>query len=570
MRHKRSYIDYIKKLFVKYFISVILIISTLYVFSLYFAYQVIVVKENQKASMIWSKTMAEDLQAYQDELLSVAASKPVKDAIVIENSLLNAYDLLYKFRNNRILKGNFALVDKEGRMIATNLYEKNAEELQENMPLKVMQGIEEPKTIHRRLDYQLFQYDQESSYYFAAPVVDNEKVILGYLFYFIEEDPFEQFNQISDLIILTDSFENVIYASDYSLVDAYGKYISEKNKNKDITEIMDHHYYVTHKKLLDGKFNTYNLMSVSIFQQLAVSGIAYILGLIIIVNFMIYLVSPKIMEKSVEGFKRLLSFINNPDSKKEEQNFEEFQLVEEAFLKKMQRIEELNEINQNIQEVTRKLEIKQLEGQFNPHFAFNVLEMLRYEIAFDSKNADEIIVSFANLMRYNTYYDETEIALETDLKYVHDYLKLQKMRFNERLDYDIEVEEGLDHVPIPKMVIQPLIENSIKHNIEIIRRLQIDIKISQTEKYILLRVSDNGVGMQEEELLAIRKMLNGEDYSSNHYGLYYCQRIVQLLYGNEYGIKISSKKDKGTTITILLPNPTIDSKENHFQLKGGE
>lgn len=557
MKYKGSYISYIKKLFIKNFISVILIISCLYIFSLYFAYQVIVVKENQKANMLWSETMEEDLQAYQYELLNIAASEPVKEAVLTENALWIAYDLLYTFRNNRLLKGNFALVNNEGTLIATNLYTENVEEFQGNMLMKIINDIEEPKTIHRRFDYQLFQHGQESSYYFATPVMDKQEDVLGYLFYFIE-DSIEQFDQISDFTVLTDSFDNIIFTSDSSLVSPNGKFIANKHQNKKVIEIAGQRYYMSHKTLLDKNFTTYNLMSVNIFQQMAVSGIAYFLGIIVIVNVIIYLAGPKVMKKSVQSFKGLLHFIDHPETKKEEQNFEEFQLVEEAFAKKIQEIEELNKVNQRIQEVKRKLEIKQLESQFNPHFAFNVLEMLRYEIAFDPENADRIIVSFANLMRYSTYYDEIEIALETDLKYVEDYLKLQKMRFDKRLDYEIEVEKGIDNVKVPKMVIQPLIENCIKHNIEVTGHLQLAIKIVQVDNCILLSVADDGMGIPPETLSDIGKVLDYDENPGAHYGLYHCQRIVQLLYGKEYGLRIDSKEGKGTTVTIYLPRVAID------------
>lgn len=72
------------------------------------------------------------------------------------------------------------------------------------------------------------------------------------------------------------------------------------------------------------------------------------------------------------------------------------------------------------------MEIKHLENQFNPHFVFNVLEMLRYEMVFDAKNASNIVVMFANLMRYYIHYGNGEVALHTDIGYMEDYLRLQK------------------------------------------------------------------------------------------------------------------------------------------------
>ena len=136
----------------------------------------------------------------------------------------------------------------------------------------------------------------------------------------------------------------------------------------------------------------------------------------------------------------------------------------------------------------------------DPHFAFNVMEGLRYEILFDPKKASELAVSFARLMRYSIHRGEGDVSLETDLQYVKDYLALQKMRFGERLSYDIAMDPLLYDCQIPKLLLQPVVENSIVHGMENVRAIHINITGKREEDMLVLSVVDNGAGISPEKM----------------------------------------------------------------------
>src|SRR5699024_9980490 len=216
------------------------------------------------------------------------------------------------------------------------------------------------------------------------------------------------------------------------------------------------------------------------------------------------------------------------------------------------KIEILIKDKDEIAERKRKMEIKQLENQFNPHFVYNVIEMLRYEIIFDPKLASDLIVSFANLMRYNSNYGKLEVSLKTDINYIEAYLSLQKRRFNKRLDYSIELDKDIWDFKIPKLILQPIIENSIKHGIENTDRLKIDIYIKRHNDNIKIVVKDNGQGIDYNRLLYLRKVLDSDE-APNHIGLYNVHRIIKLLYGDSYGLSIDSKVGQGTKIFLKIP-----------------
>ena len=154
------------------------------------------------------------------------------------------------------------------------------------------------------------------------------------------------------------------------------------------------------------------------------------------------------------------------DYRLKSQVFDEFRMLNDAFRNMVIQREELMLHNSELAERKRTMEIKQLEEQFNPHFIFNVLETLRYEIAIDSQKASEMVMAFANLMRYSVYYGSTIVPLQTDIEYINDYLLLQKMRYNRRLNYHIDIPEELMDLMIPKLLLQPVVENSLVHGMK--------------------------------------------------------------------------------------------------------
>lgn len=199
------------------------------------------------------------------------------------------------------------------------------------------------------------------------------------------------------------------------------------------------------------------------------------------------------------------------------------------------------------------MEIRQLEEKINPHFVFNVLETLRYEVLIDPEKASEMIMAFANIMRYNVYYGDTIVPLKTDIEYVKDYLMLQKMRYNRRLTYSIEIPEDLIECRIPKLVIQPIVENALKHGMKNVETINVNISASLENDHLIISVQDNGSGIEPEILDELIKDLEREDVYKEHIGMYNSHRVVRLLYGPPYGLKIESTYGKGTLVKIILP-----------------
>lgn len=208
----------------------------------------------------------------------------------------------------------------------------------------------------------------------------------------------------------------------------------------------------------------------------------------------------------------------------------------------------------------RDAEFKLLESQIRPHFIFNVLEMINIRCLEAGENGIcRMVSNLAQLLRANiTHKHEQVITLREELRYVRYYLELQKERFADSLNYSIELEDPdmLDYY-LPKLTIQPLVENSIVHGLEPKRGGgTVHIGIWEEEDAVCIRISDDGVGFDPS---LIDKTIRSDDQTAaqhNHIALINISRRIQLLYGEDYGMQIQSAPGNGTEITLTLPVDT--------------
>ncbi|MEG1520235.1 MAG: histidine kinase, partial [Clostridia bacterium] len=192
-------------------------------------------------------------------------------------------------------------------------------------------------------------------------------------------------------------------------------------------------------------------------------------------------------------------------------------------------------------------EIKQLEMQLNPHFLFNTLENIRYSISFDPEGAKSMVVNLSEILRYSINGIQ-EITFGEDVE----YLKIIKARFKNNFEYKFDISEKANNIIIPKLILQPLIENSVKYGYGEKEVLSISIKAKVVDDELKIEIADNGVGIEKDKLEEINDMLQKKTNNSEHIGLYNVNRRLQLLYGEKYGLKIFSKTGFGTTIKLVM------------------
>ena len=223
------------------------------------------------------------------------------------------------------------------------------------------------------------------------------------------------------------------------------------------------------------------------------------------------------------------------------------------------RIHELMEQNVHEQEEKRKSELKALQSQINPHFLYNTLDSIIW-MAEGKKNEEVVLMtaSLARLLRQSISNEDEVVPIANEVEYARGYLTIQKMRYKDKLEFQIEVDPSILHIPLIKLVLQPIIENAIYHGLKYKEsKGLLIIKGFPKDGNAVLQVIDDGVGMDEETLAHIydRHKVN---YHSNGVGVYNVQKRLKLYYGEDYGITYESAPGEGTTATITIPGRQED------------
>lgn len=237
----------------------------------------------------------------------------------------------------------------------------------------------------------------------------------------------------------------------------------------------------------------------------------------------------------------------------------------ETVIRKLVRQQKLIYEKERIEEKQRqKAELYALQSQIDPHFLYNALDSIRgYALLHDMDEISDITEALSRVFR-NMISDKHEmLPLRQELDNINNYMKIQQFRFNNKFHYSCEVdEELLDRYMIPRMVLQPLVENSITHGLE--GKLDggwVKVKAYVTERRFILTVTDNGEGIDEEHLEYLNRAMNMNpvDYhiqeNSYHTGiaLININQRIKLNFGKQYGLILNSTPNIRTVIEAVLP-----------------
>ncbi len=224
----------------------------------------------------------------------------------------------------------------------------------------------------------------------------------------------------------------------------------------------------------------------------------------------------------------------------------------------------------------REYELALIQEQVKPHFLYNTLDIIIMLIEMNrSKEASRVTKKLANYYKNSLSGSEEIVTIEREIQIIQDYLDLQTMRYNDKFSYEIDVDDSIKNASIPKMTLQPLVENAIYHGLKNKEGWgKITVTGIAEGDAALIRVIDDGIGMPKEELEKLNRLLEDDERyddekkklreeaeitshdsskGGSHFGLYSVARRIKLYFGREYGASIESKENEGTTITIRVP-----------------
>ncbi len=228
------------------------------------------------------------------------------------------------------------------------------------------------------------------------------------------------------------------------------------------------------------------------------------------------------------------------------------------------------------EQITRKeAEIKALQSQINPHFLFNTLESINWMAQLNNvPEISETVSDLSTLLDISIGRDDRLITIEEEFIYIDKYISLLKRRFEDKITLNKEINPQVLYVKIPRLLIQPLIENAVYHGVENNRGKGIISLVADiTNDLITIEVIDNGNGISSEELI---KLNNGLSMDNNTYfkslnskkdksiGIENVNRRIKLFYGEKYGLKIESKVNIYTKVSVTLPVQIHNTKEGYY------
>lgn len=226
--------------------------------------------------------------------------------------------------------------------------------------------------------------------------------------------------------------------------------------------------------------------------------------------------------------------------------------LEKDFSIMIQKIKELIIQNQEKQKLLRKSEFMVLQAQINPHFLYNTLETIIC-LAKNPDNVVHITAALAKLLRIGISKGKNVITVEQEVEHVRNYLIIQKIRYQDKFNYTIDIDPDILNMQTIKIILQPLAENAIYHGIKMKHSMgHIRIKGIKNGSNILLQVIDDGVGMSRER---IEEVFKGDysDFSKSGIGISNVNERIKLFFGNQYGLVCNSREGQGTTIDITIP-----------------
>lgn len=238
------------------------------------------------------------------------------------------------------------------------------------------------------------------------------------------------------------------------------------------------------------------------------------------------------------------------------QTGEEAAMLSDSMNIMIDKINELLEQVKTEQIRLRKAEFELLQAQINPHFLYNTLDAIIWLAeAGEQKRVVSMVRNLSDFFRTSLNRGKDKNSIKEELLHVRSYLEIQKVRYQDILSYEIDVPEELNGYSIPKITIQPLVENALYHGIKNKRGMgHILIQGIMKEDCYEIIVKDDGIGISRDRLIQVQngiknKVLTGKDF----FGLYNVNERIRLNFGEEYGIQINSIAGEETTVKIILP-----------------
>lgn len=301
----------------------------------------------------------------------------------------------------------------------------------------------------------------------------------------------------------------------------------------------------------DQKFKELSAIKIETFLFLIVVLVIYII-VTILISYGITV--------PIKKLKKLIHRVENGDLEAWS-SFEGNDEIAELGRSFNQMILKVNELIKKIKEeqkLKEKLQLDLMQAQINPHFIFNTLNTIKWTaIINQATNTAKLIEDFGRIIGTCFKGIDKLITVDKELSNLKSYLNIQKARFNYPFREDVQIPRNIYSCMIPKLILQPLVENSITHGYgeHYEKCLNLLITAYQKEDKLIIIIQDDGCGISEAKLNQImsKTWSNSDTQHFNGIGLFNVQKRIQLMFGEDFGLQVESQIGKGTTVKLVLP-----------------
>lgn len=389
----------------------------------------------------------------------------------------------------------------------------------------------------------------------AKRVVSNDKRVN--VLFFVDQSYFYNVlqNHRGSNVVITDKFQNIIATSSDDFSNSFNKFDSNERTFK-VNQVD----YSVKTRSVNERFNVSILTSKSVLMMPILLSVLLFTISYLIINRFNKISAKKIGTEVSESIDTLLDGVNamkqgNLQLSIPINSGDEFETLARDFEDLGLKLGDAILKNERLIQSQKNAEIKQLEAQFNPHFLYNSLEVIRYLIAEEPLRAESLIVSITKLLRYSIKKSSSMVVLKDDLEYIKLYLEVQKIRLQDRFNYTIDVEESVIDAYLPKLILQPLIENCLKHGYRNQLVLNVGILAYSKNETIYLHVIDDGSGMTKDRVDSLSSI---DDYEVNEgYGILSVIQRLKLIYGDRAQVQIDSDSN-GTHIMLVIEGGIVN------------
>ena len=369
------------------------------------------------------------------------------------------------------------------------------------------------------------------------------------------------------LFFLVNSDNKIIISSELSYFNTYPDNIGlntltiESNPKNSVYEINDKNYVVLSGDSTISDYKYISAYPLELYEHKLSTMKLQIIGILLLLMIIIFILAYVASVRSYSPLNEIISFLDNsqpPADSIEEEDKNELMYIINSIQTHINDKTKMAEILEERMKLLRKSQYDMLQTQINPHFLYNTLETINW-MAYNMSNSEnpvsKSLINLASFFR-NTLTSGYFVSIENEIKYTKEYVNILALRYGDLFDIEWDIDESILSYTIIKICLQPIIENAVYHGIKQKNdKGLIKIKGLCDDNNIILIVSDDGVGIENDALDELNKTLSETSFTNekSHIGLSNVNQRIKIIFGDSYGIHVESTVGVGTDVYVTIP-----------------